>query len=1166
MTKKSQLLVSVLSSWLVMLGVGSVGSAVAQTSPSTGAIEGVVEDPQGAVVGGARVTLTNLILGAKRETKSEADGTFIFPFVQPGSGYEVAVQQPGFQRAAAKDLSIYVTQVTTANLKLALGSLTTEVVVTSAPETVQTSNATLGDTLPNQVVTSLPLPTRNVLDLLATDAGVVAVLTSPAATVLQGSEAMFVGGARDTANNYMVNGVDANNFEFHTLAVGVVPVPNPDAVQEFRTETSLYDATSGFSGGGNIALITRSGTSQYHGNLFEYIRNSVLNANDFFFNRNGTPKPFLIQNQFGGSVGGPIPHTQKTFWFFNYEGTRQRNGITGAISGQMPVLPAQRTAASLAALYNVPVSAIDPVAINILNAPGPYGGLLYPSGTGSPPGELGNFSFSSPAHITGDQYNGRVDHDFRMGRVQNSVGVSYFASPATFINPGGANGLLGQPYEYLLRNDTLAIHDTQTIRSNLLNEITVGFTYNKRDIAAIKPLSIAAIGMSRFNSSLLAGTPFLVFTDQLSCCGASASVGLTQHNESQDFRDIVSYVRGRHEIRTGFEARTQQFNNGCPLNPGTLSFAPSFADMMFGPPLDPLADLSIRDFLIGAPLSISISSGLVDFGYRAHDFGAFVQDDYRVTPRLTLNLGLRWDYLGNITEVHNLISNFDPSLLSPATAQLGGSGLQAGFILPSRVPKFGTPAVSKSTLLDQDKSNFAPRVGFAYRLLASGKGVVRGGYGIYYMRIGGLRPLQTILNPPLALSIAEAGTKTQILANPFPVLPLPNQFPQFPPFPVLTSFNPDGSANFSPPQLSIASLDRREHTPYMEQWNLAFQYEFLPGWSVELGYLGTRGLKLQNAQELNNALLHNASNPGPFGLITNSSANREARVPVVGINSFGLFALTGNAKSFYDGLLLTVSHQFTHGLFFKGAYTFSKSIDNTPAFIGFEPGIGASGNQFLPDLNKGLSNFDVRHRLVVTYLYDLPSPHEGVLKHVLGRWAISGLTVYQSGFANEVDQSLSGNSFSGTDGYGVLDPGCQLTSGGSVSSHVDDYLNSSCASTTPVLNGGATFGPLSPFEGPGNQTYVVTPGGLGQLQGRSTRGAFRNPFQTRWDAALTKTIRVPRFGESGNIQFRAEAFKLFNTPIFGGPDNLVGTSGFGKITTTIDNTGRQLQFALRVNF
>jgi hypothetical protein len=1165
---------------LLVLGLLAVvaGMAVAQTSATSGALQGLVRDPKGAAVPDAKVTLLNASLGIQRVGTTTSEGTYIFPLLQPASGYEVDVELAGFKKAAVKDLSVRITEVTTANVTLALGEVTQEVVVTEGAVAPETANPTLGSTLTPNVVTSIPLPTRDVLDLLATDAGVAAVLTSPAATILQGSEAIFVGGNRSTSNNYMVNGVDANNFEFHTLANGIVPVPNPDAVQEFRTETSLYDATTGFSGGGNIALVTRSGTSHLHGTAYEFLRNTDMNANDFFFNQNGIPRPVMQQNQFGGSIGGPVPKSSKTYWFFNYEGQRQRNGISGGISGLIPILPAQRTAASMAALYDLPVNSIDPVAINVLNAKGPYGGLLFPGGNVIPgvqgsdqPGELGSFAFSAPVRIDSNQYNARIDHTFNIGDVSNQLSVSYFANPDTFTNTGGANGgQLGQPYDYPLTNNTFSFHDVQTLRSDLLNEITVGFTYNKRDIAAINPVTIGDLGITRFNSSVITRGPNFEFSDQLNCCGASASVGQTQRNESQDFRDMVSYVHGRHTFRTGFEARTQQFNFGAPLDPGTLFFAGGIADGLYGPPTDPYADLSIRDFLIGAPFTASIGSGLTDFQYRAHDFAVFAQDDYRVTSRLTLNLGLRWDYLGNITEKHGRISNFDSSLLTPLAAEMGGPGLQAGFVIPASAGQFGTPGVSNSTYLNQPMKNFGPRIGFGYDVLGDGKLALRGGYGLYYSRIGPFESLQTISNPPFALStvIVNSGTAAQEMANPFPTLPLPSAFPVYTPLPQLTSLNSDGSPNFTQPQLYVSALQRTSRAPYTEQWNLTTEYEFLAGWMLEVGYMASRGVHLEDAQTLSNALLRNANNPGPFGLDVNSAQNRESRVPVMGINSSGLFEFTDAGASYYDALLLTVSHQFSHGLYLKAAYTFSKAIDNVQSQFGFEPTVGATGNQYLPYLNKGLSNFDVPHRFVLTYVYNLPGLKSGFLVPVVNNWSFSGITTLQSGFAGEVDQ-FTNLSFSGTDGYGVVVPNCQLVTGGDVSDHTKNYLNRSCATTTTALSPGQTFGPLSPFEGPGNQTYTVdpnNPNAIGYLQGRPTRGAYFDPFQTRWDMALTKTFPFAHWGEGRSLQFRAEAFKVFNTPIFSGPQSYVPFSSFGKITSTIDQTGRQLQVALRLNF
>jgi hypothetical protein len=1138
---------------LLVLMLLAPAASVAQVSGASGAIRGTVTDQNGAVIPGAKVVLSNQSLGFQRETTTNAEGAFEFPLIRPAAGYRIEITANGFERQVLTDLTVRVTETSNANAQLKVGGGSQEVVITGDSQPVETTSATLGGVIGAHVVSELPLPTRNIFDLLATDAGVAATLTSPSATILQGAQALMVAGSRATSNNYTLNGVDANNFEFHTLANGIVPVPNPDAVQEFRTQTSLYDATSGFSSGGNISVIVKSGTRNIHGNLYEYNRDSVLNANDFFFNKAGAQRPFLEHNQFGGSLGGPFPGG-KTFWFVNFEGLRQRNGIAGAITGNLPVLPASRDAASLAAAFGLPVASIDPVAVKILNAPGAYGGHLFPSGVGAPVGQLGEFAFSTPVHYSSNQLNAKIDHDLKILGGDNHISGSVLYSNADFVNPGGANFSLGQPYQYLFNNSSFALNDTHVFSPRLANEMTFGFTFNKRDISGLPgAVTSADVGMQRFNSGVFAPLSSIDFFDQLNCCGFAVSANETQHNASFDYRDMVSYIKGKHNLRIGFETRAYQFNFNAPVDRGTLVFGNFFAP---APPAG-VDKLSIRDFLIGAPFENFISSGLTSFAYRARDYIGFFQDDFHVTRRLTLNLGLRYDYLGNVHELRNRIANFDSSLVSPQALEFGGAGLRAGFISP------GTPGVSSTTLFPQGKKPFSPRVAFAYDVLGNGKLAVRGGYGIYYSRSAAGGPLQTGFNPPFNLGVFNIGfLGKKVLANPYPSLPLPDAFPLFPTFPTLTGIQ-GGFPVFDQPQLAATTLDRHLRTPYVQEWNLTVQYEFLPRWTAELGYLGSHGLFLLATQGINEALLRNANNPGPFGIVTNDNNNRDARSPIPAFGAFGLTEETSSGKSFYDALLFTVSHQFSHGLFFKAAYTFSKNLDNYPASTGFDINGNAAGNQFIEDLNKGLSDQDIRHRLVITYVYDLPSPKEGrLLKTVLGGWSLSGIATLQSGFPGTILQNTNNNTLSGNDGYGIVLPGCKLTNGGT-----NQYLNPACVTSTPVLSGGTTFGPLSPFEGPGNQFYTITPGQVGQLQGPSTRGIFRNPFQKRWDAALHKRFPIRALGEGGNVEFRAEAFKVTNTAIFNGPaDTIVGDAGFGRIRSTIDNSGRQIQFALRVNF
>jgi hypothetical protein len=362
-------------------------------------------------------------------------------------------------------------------------------------------------------------------------------------------------------------------------------------------------------------------------------------------------------------------------------------------------------------------------------------------------------------------------------------------------------------------------------------------------------------------------------------------------------------------------------------------------------------------------------------------------------------------------------------------------------------------------------------------------------------------------------------------------------------------------------------MKRDMKTPYTQSWNFTIQGQVLPGWTVETGYAGSHSIHLITIQSLNNALLVNASNPARFGLSTNSSANRNTRVPYAGFSATGLSAITDGAKSFYDAFLLTVSHRYSKGLYFKAAYTFAKTIDNSISGTGLDIAGTNTGNQFYPDLNKGLADFDIRHRLVATYVYEFPKIQQRFLRPIIGDWSISGITTMQSGLPGQITQSIGTTSLSGTNGYGLVIPGCQLSTGGDPKANLNNYLNAACVATTPLLASGQSFGGLTPYESPGNQTYAITPGGSGRLQGPVTRGAFRNPFQKRWDVSLFKKFPIRRLGEAANLEFRAEAFKVFNNPIFAAASATAGSpSTFGRITSTIDNTGRQVQFALKLNF
>jgi len=790
-----------------------------QISSATGAIQGLVTDPQNAGIAGAKVLLKNTSTDTSAETTTVAGGSFVFPLLAPGT-YNVRVETPGFESTQVDGVVVEITRVTNTNIRLKIGQVSTVATVNGVAESVDTHTATTGDVMTGTQIEAIPLPTRNFLDLTAIQAGVSARIQS-AATVGRGTPILDVAGSRATTNNLVLDGVDANSFGSNSLAS--VPVPNPDALGEFRVSTSLYDASQGRGSGGNINVVLRSGTDRFHGGVFEYYRSNDMNANDFFSNAAGKPVPVLLQNQFGGQVGGPIPKLKDTFWFFSYEGTRQKNGVSSLVSGSQEVLPTVRTAATLGAAFGIAPSSIDPVAVNILNQPGPYGGLLVPSGscagvagcTG--PGSIGLLVLSLPTIYNEDQESVSVD---RTLFKNNHISGQFFYANFTQFAPTGGGVSLGQGQNSPGSNNHGAMTDTHTFTAHLLNEFRGGYTNIKSYTLATENVTVGDIGMSKWDGSSYPGIPSLSVSGLLSFGGIGVNSYQHGGNTSITLADTVSWTVGKHTMRFGFENRQYGWNVDNEYGTrGSLSFP------------------SITSFLTGTPNRLQVDVGSYDRNYRAQDLVAFAQDDFHVTRKLTLNLGVRYDYLGFPYDLNGKVGNFDPSLITPAClAAGGGSCVLKGFISPASLPGLGTPGVSQTTLTNSNNHNFAPRFGLAYDVFGNGKMSVRGGYGIYYIRTSGQTLLQLIASPPWVEQYLASGTGivgSKVLANPFPNnLPQPSQFPILP---VIGQFNgtftsagapifvnPDGSAAVSQ---SLYGFTRGLVTPYVQQYNLSVQYQ-----------------------------------------------------------------------------------------------------------------------------------------------------------------------------------------------------------------------------------------------------------------------------------------------------------------------------------------------------
>src|SRR5215472_8034907 len=816
-------------------------SASAQIASQTGAVRILVTDPAGAAVAGAKVTLSSAVSGdVAKETI--ADGSVVFPLVTPGT-YKVTVEAPNFSRAVLNDVAVAVTAVTNLSIKLEIGQVSTEVLVSAdVAQTVNTTNATLGDVLTGDVLHNLPLATRNFTFLLALNAGTSAPL--PDATQAgRGQAIIFVDGQRGTNNNLVINGTDANNLGNNNLAS--VPIPSPDSLEEFRVQTSLYDASHGKTSGGNINVLTRGGTNTYHGEAFDYLRNDDFNANSFFFNKNGLSRPVLKQNQFGGNFGGPVPKLHGMFLFGSYQGTRQSNGVAGGISTQFPVMPASRDQASIETAFGLAPGSLNPVTLKLLNLPGKYNGFLIPSGTGTP-GQFGLFAISSPLKFNEDQFNANMDRNIG---PKHKISERYFYANDLTNDPFGGEGAgnLGSGQQTPQKNHLATLSWTYAVNPNVVNEARFGFNRITQQVLAPDPATLSQIGMTRFNGAVFPGIP-LFFTSDIFPAFGGISTNNDQAFTSNTFHgaDTVAYTHGKHTFRGGFEYRRYQIN-----------LFNNFASRGF------LFFNTFNDLLTGNILEAFAGTGITDRGFRARDIASYFQDDWKVTKRLTLNLGVRYDYLGPSTDVKDRLGNFDPSRLDATTRANGGPGLLNGFILPAGAhfgSITGTPGVSSSTLLSNSPHNFAPRVGLAWDVKGDGKTAIRTGYGLYYVRISNQTLLQLITAAPFFQLSANVFPGTP-LSNPFPNLPVPSQFPVFPTPPQFLGFSAAGSPRFSGPLLSLNPFNRNLSIPYVGAWNFSVQRELPRHFNVELGYLGSQGVKLLQGLQLNQARLANAANP-----------------------------------------------------------------------------------------------------------------------------------------------------------------------------------------------------------------------------------------------------------------------------------------------------------------
>ena len=1186
---------------LVLIGSILLGLAIASFGQggATGAISGTVQDPSGAFVAGADVRITNQDTGVlARSTKTDSTGSFTATLLPVGT-YTVAVQSGGFAEGTFSDIVVRVTETTRLVAKLRTQAVQQNIEVQAEVQAVETTQAATGQAIESNTIRELPLATQNFQQLLTLSTGVYSELNA-SAQLGRGSNKIFVNGQREDNNNYLIEGISATDY--NVAQTTNVPLPNPDVIGEFKVQTSLYDASQGRNGGGNVNAILKSGTKTFHGDVYEFFRNDDLNSNEYFLKQAGQPRPAVKQNIFGGSLGGPVGSEKLGFFFLNYQGTRQRSGESPGTfidNPGFPVLPLDRSNASLVSTFfpaGLPAGAtgIDPVILKLLSFKSDQfgnfpGGYLIPSLTGTP-GSLAPLIVSRPGRYTDDQFTTNWDREFRGGN--DKLSARFFFSNSESFLPFGAGGLpeslgstlqssvsatdLDFPFDLPVAARFLSINETHLFSSALVNDFRFGYVRINNSLDNIDPVTAADLGIDRPTNNITNSIYKFTLNSSGFQIGPAPFANQHQNQNNFDFVDNFSWVHGAHVLSWGGEFTRVSLDKVFPqVFNGQLIFASQAGGLT-----------DFQQFLLGAPPFSFGGGGVDNHEYRTNDFGFFVQDDWKVRSNFTLNLGLRTEIFGGFHDDLCHIGNLDP--------QLADEG-KYPFIYGQCVKSLGvtglTPTGSDTTYRNDYATGLGPRVGFAWDLFGKHTTSLRGGYGIYYVRedVGTVDQL-SFQAPflPVAFGGGSPGCAgTFFSATPLPGCPNPNPNalpkggvidPGF--VPCLATFQgfpgndptqapiftcPGGAAGLPSQDIFGLVVPRHFVTPATQQWNLTLQRELGKRWVLEVGYVGTHSIHLREtrtslqAQDAtpSNPVVVTAANGTQYKITENTISNGPARsrsLPINGYSGMQLFA--DDAYSHYHSLQTTLSRRWGAG-YFQAAYTFSRSTDATSS--GNTAFNTAFNDESTLAASRGLSDFDRTHRMVVSYRYDLPLYRNGGAAGVLLKgWSISGISIFQSGTPFSVIDSGAGTGFIGsglTTTLGAqLAPGASIASGttnGDIHQRLNGYLNVNNFTTAPLLYP-ALCNPVT------NSNFCGT--NFGDLG----RNIYRGPFQQNWDFSLIKNFAIT---ERQSLRFTTDFFNIWNHPNFANPaqNDVENPSTFGKIVSTA-GTPRLIQFSLRYAF
>jgi hypothetical protein len=962
--------------------------AQAAAQAVSGTILGSATDANGAALAGVNITITNTQTGLSRVVTTDSGGEYVAPSLPPGA-YTISAEMTGFKKLLLSSVQLNVDQKARVDLKLEVGATTEAVTVEGSTPLVQTESSDLSGTVNETQIKNLPLNGRDFVQLTRTLPGVQrgipgANIDGAGSLAWRASASFSANGMRTRDNNFLLDGVDNNE----TWLNSVVIFPSIDALEEFKVQTSTYSAEFGRSSGGVVNIQIKSGQNAFHGSGFEFLRNDALDANDFFNNKNGRAKPPYRQNQFGGAFGGPIRH-DKMFFFGDYQGGRIRDSKTYLSTVPTMKMRAGDFSELNRVIYDpltrkpfadnvIPSAQFDPAAKAIIDQ-------LYPlpnvAGTRASNGQIiNNFLYNPVLEREDDQFDAKIDNYFSeknhfFGRY--SFERTHRFLPATL--PHGDAGVTFGAGTGLIRGQSLALNDTHTFSPRWLNEVRVGFSRIGFKVTSID---------GGTNQAQMVGIPGINITDTATAMsqitfgvgdvgdirnlGANSNQPLLTFLDTFQFFDNVTHTRGAHTLKMGASLTRRRRNVFNVDNiVGKFNFQSDITSNCGGATAacasDPNTGFSFATFLLGYPTGVTRGLMQGTVGERRPEYGAYIQDDWRVNGKLTLNLGLRYDLFAPYVEVYDRQSNFDTStgkfIVASDNATI--NGIEVGRQLQT------TP-----------KKDFAPRFGFAYDLFGKGRTVARGGYGIFWNNPLTGTSSQKPSNPPFLLS-------NSLVTTLLPTLRLRDGIPAPPPV----------DPNRAPSGTTRSIFDPEFTDGYAQQWNLNLSQQFGRNYALEVSYVGSKGTHLVIKDDINQA-------PPVVG-VSDTNVNRPFIKLAPGLRSLSQVQSRGDSN--HHAMLVKFSNRFSNGLLFVNSYTFGKTIDIVSDTE------GTVQNAYDLARDRAVSDFDIKHNFTSSWTYDLPfgkgkliGGGSGELANkFIGGWQLSGILLLRSGLPFTVNQSQS---------------------------------------------------------------------------------------------------------------------------------------------------------------